>query len=340
MARPRRWLIALALAWLAVAAISLVVGTTGSGIADYWRESAGKPHRWLEFWSNLCVLPLPRLIIGTLAGASLAVAGAMFQAIFRNPLASPYTLGVSSSASLGAAVAFTLGVGTWHAFSVLSLAAFLGAVVSVSLVYLIAGATRQYGSAALLLAGLTLGFITSAVLVLIMYLADQRDADQIMRWMMGSLEVVGLRPVYEVLALAAVAGGVAAWLHRDLDLLMMGEQLAAGRGVSVRRSRRLVYFSASLLTAGVVAHCGPIGFVGLLVPHICRSLVSPTHRYLLPVAALTGAIFLPLCDLVARDGLWWLNHESRQIPVGVFTGIIGGTFFVYLLISRRGRSVM
>ncbi len=338
MARQRRWLIGLALAWLIVAGVSLIVGTTGSGIADYWRETAGKPHRWLEFLRGLLILPVPRLLVGTLGGASLAVAGAMFQAIFRNPLASPYTLGVSSSASLGAAVALTVGVGTWHGVSVLSLAAFLGAVVSVSIVYLVAGATRQYGSAALLLAGLTLGFISSAILVLIMYLADQRDADQIMRWMMGSLEVVTMKPVYEVLALAAVAGGVVAWLHRDLDLLMMGEQLAAGRGVSVRRSRRLVYFSASLLTAGVVAHCGPIGFVGLLVPHICRSLVGATHRHLLPVAALTGAIFLPLCDLVARNALWWLNHESRQISVGVFTGLIGGTFFVYLLVSRRGRS--
>ncbi len=340
MTRLRTWLIGLAAVWAVIAAASLLLGTTGVSLFDYWREAAGRPRPVLEMWRLMLTLPVPRLAVGTLAGASLAVAGAMFQAIFRNPLASPYTLGVSSSASLGAAVAFAFGAGLWHGASAVSGAAFIGAIVCVTIVYLIAGATRRYGSAALLLAGLTLGFISSALVVLIMYLADVRDADQIMRWMMGSLEIVGMDPVYEVLALAAVAGGVAVWLHRDLDLLMMGETLAAGRGVSVRRSRRLVYFSGSLLTAGVVAHCGPIGFVGLLVPHICRSLVGATHGRLLPVCALVGACFLPLCDLVARNALWWIGGESRQIPVGVFTGLIGGVFFVYLLVSRRSRSVL
>jgi len=336
-----RLLAILAGAWLAVAVGSLVVGTTGVGLADYWHQAAGSPHPWSEFIHALLTLPVPRLAIGTLAGASLAAAGAMFQALFRNPLASPYTLGVSSSASLGASVAIgLLGTGLWHGISIVSAAAFAGAVICVSIVYAIARLTRQYGSATLLLAGLTLGFITSALVVLIMYLAEIRDADQIMRWLMGSLEIVGMSAVYEVLALAAIAGGVAAWLHRDLDLLMMGEQLAASRGVSLKWSRRLVYFSASLATAGVVAHCGPIGFVGLLVPHICRSLIGPIHARLLPACVLAGAVFLPLCDLVARNALWWTGHESRQIPVGVFTSLIGGVFFIYLLLSRRRQAMV
>jgi iron complex transport system permease protein len=339
MARLRQRLWMGVLAWAIVAACSLAVGTTGVNWSDYWQQAAAGSHPGREMFRSLMTLPVPRLLIGTLGGAALAVAGAMFQALFRNPLASPYTLGVSSSASLGAALAFAaLGTGLWHGISIVSAAAFLGALVCVSIVYVIAGATRQHGSVALLLAGLTLAFISSAFVILIMYLAEIRDADQIMRWMMGSLEIVGLAPVYEVAALAAIAAGVAAWLHRDLDLLMMGEQLAASRGVAVRRSRRLIYFAASLLTAGVVAHCGPIGFVGLLVPHICRSLVGPTHHRLLPACALAGAAFLPLCDLIARNTLWWLNGESRQIPVGVFTSLIGGTFFIYLLVSRRARS--
>ncbi|HSW43960.1 MAG TPA: iron ABC transporter permease, partial [Phycisphaerae bacterium] len=297
MARGRARLWCLLLAWAALAVVSLLVGTTGVGLADYWRQSAATEHRWTEFVRSLADLPLPRLLLGTLAGAALSVAGAMFQALFRNPLASPYTLGVSSSASLGAAVAIAVfGTGVWHGFSVVSAAAFAGAIVCVSIVYVISGVVRHHGAAALLLAGLTLGFLTSALVVLIMYLAEIRDADRILRWMMGSLEIVGLAPIYEVLALTAVAGGVAAWLHRDLDLFMMGEQLAASRGVSLRWSRRLIYFSASLLTAGVVAHCGPIGFVGLLVPHICRALVGPTHHRLLPACAFVGAIFLPFCD--------------------------------------------
>jgi iron complex transport system permease protein len=168
-----------------------------------------------------------------------------------------------------------------------------------------------------------------------MCLAEQHDLSAILRWMMGSLEIVTLDPVYEALALFVLAGGVAAWLHRDLDLLMMGEVVAASRGVSVKQSRRWAYFAASLLTAGVVAHCGPIGFVGLIIPHLMRFLVGPTHRFLLPGCALAGAAFLPLCDLLARNAMWWIREESRQVPVGVLTNLVGGGFFLYILLSRR-----
>jgi iron complex transport system permease protein len=121
-----------------------------------------------------------------------------------------------------------------------------------------------------------------------------------------------------------------------LDLLMMGEVVAAGRGVSVGRSRLVIYFAASLLTAGVVAHCGPIGFVGLMIPHLARHMVGPQHRYLLPACVLTGAAFLPLCDLLARNAMWWMTGDSRQVPVGVLTNLIGGAFFLYLLLRGRG----
>jgi len=338
MLRPKRLYIVLAIGWLAVACGSLVVGTTGVGFADYWRQASAAECPFSKLFHQLSTLPVPRLALGTLAGASLAVAGVMFQSLFRNPLASPYTLGVSSGASLGAAMAITLlGGGLWYGVSVVSGASFLGAVACVSIVYLIAHLARGHATATLLLAGLTLGFISSALIVLVMFLAEVRDSDQILRWMMGSLEIVGMAPVYEALALAAIAGGLAVYLQRDLDLLMMGEVVAASRGVSVARSRRLVYVSASLLTAGVVAHCGPIGFVGLLVPHVCRALTGPTHRHLLPAAALAGALFLPLCDLIARNAMWWLQNESRQIPVGVLTSLIGGGFFLYLLLTRYDR---
>jgi iron complex transport system permease protein len=213
-------------------------------------------------------------------------------------------------------------------------------MVCVSVVYLIAHLARGHATATLLLAGLTLAFISSALIVLVMFLAEVRDSDQILRWMMGSLEIVGMAPVYEALALAAIAGGLAVYLHRDLDLLMMGEVVAASRGVSVRMSRRLVYVGASLLTAGVVAHCGPIGFVGLLVPHVCRALAGPTHRHLLLACALAGGLFLPLCDMVARNAMWWLHGESRQIPVGVLTSLVGGGFFLALLLTRRDRPMV
>lgn len=328
----------LAAAWLCMAAASIGIGTTGVGWSVNWqiamREAPDAPNR--AFVANLAQLPLPRLLLGTIAGAALAMAGAIFQALFRNPLASPYTLGTSSGASLGAAIAIMLaGGGLWHGLPVVSLAAFAGALVCVLIVYAVAHMSRGVDIATLLLTGITIGFLCSAMIALVMYLANQYDLGAILRWMMGSLEIVGMDPVYEASAVFALAAGVAAWLHRDLDLLMMGEVVAASRGVPVRRSRRWAYFAASLLTAGVVAHCGPIGFVGLIVPHVMRFAVGPTHRLLLPGCALAGAAFLPLCDLLARNAMWWLRGESRQIPVGVLTNLVGGVFFLYILLNRR-----
>jgi len=317
--RQRNTYIVLAIALAAASALSMTAGNCGESFFDTWR-----------------VLSLPRLVIGMLAGASLAVAGAMFQALFRNPLASPYTLGVSSGASLGAAVAITsVGGGLWYGLPKISVAAFIGALTCVAIVYLVANLREGQSITTLLLAGITIGLICSALIVMVLFLAWRHDLREILQYMMGSLEIVGFEPVYESLAMVALAGGVAVYLHRDLDLLMMGEVVAASRGVPVRRSRGLIYLAASLLTAGVVSHCGPIGFVGLLVPHMMRFLVGPTQRHLLPACAMAGAAFLPLCDLLARNAMWWLRQESRQVPVGVLTNLVGGGFFLYLLLTRR-----
>ena len=325
MSRDRRHLyVDLVAVWLAVVLLSVKVGTCGISSFGAWQE-----------------LSAPRLVMSMLAGAALATAGAMFQALFRNPLASPYTLGVSSGASLAAATAITIcGAGLWHGIPVVSLAAFGGAVVCVVIVYVVAHLRQGRSIGTLLLAGITIGFICSALIVMLLFLAREHDLRHILQWMMGSVEIVGFDPVCESAAIVALAAGVAIYLHRDLDLLMMGETVAASHGVCVKRSQRLIYLSASLLTAGVVAHCGPIGFVGLIVPHIMRFFAGPVHRRLLPACMLAGAAFLPLCDLLARNAMWWLREESRQIPVGVLTNLLGGCFFLYLLLIRRHDQAM
>jgi iron complex transport system permease protein len=336
--QPRNVYILLAIAWLIVAVASLNIGTTGVGWAKNWdlARQTSPDHAIAEFWGNMKSLALPRLILGTLAGAALAMAGAMFQALFRNPLASPYTLGISSGASLGAAIVITFaGGGLWCGLPLVSLAAFAGAAGCVLIVYAVAHLRRGATMATLLLTGITIGFLCSALLVLVLFLGTKYDMSGILQWMMGSLEIVGMDPVYESLVMVAIAAGVAVYLHRDLDLLMMGETVAASRGVPVQQARRWAYFAASLLTAGVVAHCGPIGFVGLIIPHLMRFLVGPTHRRLLPGCALAGASFLPLCDLLARNAMWWLRAESRQVPVGVLTNLVGGAFFLYILLAKR-----
>ncbi len=324
--KPRTALIILAVVCIASAVVSALAGSPNVSLADTaWRT-----------------LALPRLCIGMLAGAGLAMAGAMFQALFRNPLASPYTLGVSSGASLGAAIVFlTQGGGLWYGLPKVTLAAFAGAIVCVSVVYMVAS-FRQGQITILLLAGITIGFICNALIVVVLFLVEQHDLGTILQWMMGSLQIVGFDPVIEAVVMVTLAAGLSVYLHRDLDLLMMGETMAAGRGVPVRRSRALIYFSASLLTAGVVAHCGPIAFVGLMIPHVARFLVGPSHRFLLPASVLAGAAFLPLCDAFARGVLywmsaagWWAGVAPREVPVGVLTNLIGGGFFLYLLLARR-----
>jgi len=320
----------LAVACLAAAAASLGVGTCGESILVRWGEP-GSLHTFTR-------LTLPRLVMGMVVGAALSVAGTMFQALFRNPLACPYTLGVSSGASLGACVAILVfGGGLWHGWPVVGPAALIGALVCMVTVYAIARLRSGCTTGTLLLAGISIGFVCSAVIVLLLFLARTHNLRQALMWMMGSLDdVVGFDGVLESLIMIVPAAGVAAWLHRDLDLLMMGEAVAAGRGVDLVAARRLVYVAASLMTAGVVARCGPIGFVGLIVPHAMRSLVGSSHRLLIPACALAGATFLPLCDLLARNAMWWLRQESRELPVGVLTSLVGGAFFLYLLLTRRG----
>jgi len=337
--RARLIYLLLLLALLLTGVLSLWIGTANVGLGHYWSNARQTGTPVASLWSELSRLALPRLLLAMLAGAALACAGAMFQALFRNPLASPYTLGVSSGASLGAAIAITFlgSAATWYGWSPVSFFAFLGALACVLTVYAVAGAGRGASSATLLLAGITIGFICSAGIVLVLYLGSNYDVNDVLRWTMGRLQTVGLRRVYEMIALLAAAAVVVIYLHRDLDLLMMGEDIAAGRGVSVRRSRALIYFTGSLLTAAVVAHCGPIGFVGLIVPHMMRFAVGPVHRRLLPACALAGAMFLPLCDLLARNAMWWFQGESRELPVGVLTNMLGGGFFLYLLLSKRGQ---
>ncbi len=285
----------------------------------------------------LWTLRVPRVCMALLAGAGLAVAGAMFQALFRNALADPFTLGVSSGASLAAAYAMLHGVtGLLFGVSKLSLAALAGAVVCVLIVYGITRLKQGFSTGTLLLAGVTIGFVSSALIVLAMFRADQHDIQAIIKWLMGSCEVASLDPALDAFVFVLVGTAIALYSHRDLDLLMMGEMVAAARGVSVRRARRRVYLGASLITAGIVAQCGPIGFVGLLIPHIMRFLVGPTHRRLLPACMLGGAIFLPLCDAIARTGV--LVGSSRQLPVGVLTNLVGGAFFLYLLLRRSEES--
>ena len=278
------------------------------------------------FWK----IRIPRVLAAWLAGAGLAAAGMAFQALFRNSLATPFTLGVASGAALGAALSIRFGIALSVAgISSTPLWAFAGASVSILLVYGIT-ARRGMNTATMLLAGVAVSFFFSSLNLFTQYISDFTHTFRIIRWLMGGVQVVGYRSVLEMLPL--VLGGllITLLLTRELDILTTGEEMAAGRGVDVVRTRNLLFFSASLMVGGVVAVCGPIGFVGLMVPHICRLLVGPGHRFLAPASILAGGSFLTLCDTFARTVI-----APAEIPVGVITALLGGPFFLALLLKDK-----
>lgn len=295
-------------------------------------------------------LRVPRLQMAMAAGAGLALAGMVFQAIFRNPLATPFTLGVSSGASLAIALGIAFGVQSSALWGLGQIAlAFCGALAVVLVVYAIAQLRSDSSTSTLLLAGVSINFVCGAGIILTQYFLREYELEAVIIWLIGSVEAVGQHE-YGALGLSfdynpqalivsvIVLMGVLMLLavHRDLDLLLMGEQMAASRGVNVRRSRALAYFCASLMTAAVVSVCGPIAFVGLLVPHTMRTLLGPNHRLLLPACLLFGMSLLPICDCLARNFLAWTTENNyTELPVGVVMNVLGGIFFLVVLIRQR-----
>ena len=277
------------------------------------------------------VARLPRVLASALVGGSLAAAGAVFQALLRNPLASPDTLGVSAGAALGAMIAIVvhadfvvLGV------SAVPLAGFAGSIGALAVVYGLSTA-RQRGTSTvtLLLAGVVLSALLSAVNAFVQYVADFAETYQAVRWLLGSLDVAGYAPIAAASVPTAIAAVGFATLPRVLNLMSLGSDAAAARGVDVARTERIALVSASLATGAAVSLAGPVSFVGIIVPHLVRLIVGADHRLVLPASALFGAAFLIGCDLVARTII-----APVQLPVGIVTAIIGGPFFLWLLFTR------
>ena len=274
---------------------------------------------------------LPRVLAGALTGAALAAAGVVFQAMLRNPLATPFTLGVSAGASLGAMLATVLGASiALGPLSPVPLASLGGAAIASGIVYWLATPYRRaMSTSVLLLAGVTLNSFFSALIMFVQYIADFAQVYRAVRWVMGDLDVGSFQPILAVLPLILIAFALFALLPSSLNLLSVSADAAAARGVDVARAQRVAFISASLATAGAVALAGPIGFIGIVVPHLVRLIVGVDHRVVLPASALFGAAFLVACDLAARTLI-----APIEIPVGVVTAILGGPFFLWLLVRQ------
>jgi iron complex transport system permease protein len=279
-------------------------------------------------------LRVPRAVLAALVGAGLGVVGTAVQALVRNPLADPYLLGISSGASLGAVAAIVLGAGAGGLLGLgLSVAAFAGALVSFLLVWTMARRGGGFSPLRLVLAGVAIGqFLSGVTSYLVLQTADDQQTRGVLFWLMGNLGGAQWTQLAVPATVVALGLMVLQARARGLNALLMGDETAAGLGIEVTRLRRELFVVTSLLTGVLVAVSGAIGFVGLLVPHVCRLVVGGDHRRLLPVAALTGAVLLVAVDVVARTAL-----DAQELPVGVVTAFIGAPALLYLLDRRLER---
>ena len=314
---------------LAACILAPLVGSTRINLAQVFDGT--RPYAENIDAQIFFVARLPRVLAAALVGSALALAGVVFQALLRNPLASPDTLGVSAGASLGAMLAITFSADvSLLGISTVPLASFAGSIGALAIVYGLSVVRRSgTSSMVLLLGGVTLTALLSAVMGFIQFMADFTQTFRNVRWMMGSLDVASYAPIAGALVPMALAWAGFATLPRVLDLVSVGAESAAARGVDVARTERIALVSASLATGAAVSLAGPVAFVGIVVPHLVRLIVGADHRLVLPGSALLGAALLIACDVVARTLL-----APLEIPVGIVTAIVGGPVFLWLLFRR------
>lgn len=277
-------------------------------------------------------LRLPRILLAFLVGAELSAAGVIYQGVFRNPMADPYIIGASSGASLGASLGILffssmkiLGIGSIPFF------AFVGAAGTIFLVYSLASVGGRTYSFTLLLSGVAVSSFISAIVSFFMYFSNEK-LHQIYFWLMGSFSSQGWSEVYLNFPYGIIGFALAYWNLRELNILQLGEETAFFTGVDTERVKKTALASASLLTASAVAVSGVIGFVGLIIPHITRVVIGPDYRYLFPLSALVGGMYLMLADTLSR-----VIIAPTELPVGILTALFGGPFFIYLLFQKKNK---
>jgi len=276
---------------------------------------------------------LPRVLLAALSGGGLAIVGAAFQGLLRNPLAEPYVLGVSGGAALGATLALVLGAGllTMWGAAIVPIFALVGGLFATLLVYAIANASGQLSGPSVLLAGVIVNSIAGSLITFIKTLVSASKAQELLFWLMGFLDVPSVFALSSVAFYVLLGSCVLIADSARMNLLSLGDDSASHLGVNVGSLEKRVYLAASLIVGAIVSVTGLIGFVGLVVPHAVRRLVGPDHRLVLPLSLFGGACMLVLCDLVARLAFLFLGTEP---PVGAVTALVGGPLFLFLLAKR------
>ncbi|MBT9149486.1 MAG: Hemin transport system permease protein HmuU [Dehalococcoidia bacterium] len=332
--RSRLYSIAgLALLLGVVMVVASAVGSTHIPIGTIWGVLLSRlpfvdiTPAWSAAVETIVVdIRLPRVLLAGLVGAALAVAGATYQGLFRNPLADPYLIGVAQGAALGAVVGFLL---PWSVAGLIPVLAFSGGLLAVTAVYSIARVGKTLPVTTLILAGVALGAFLASITAYLMIISGDR-LHGIIAWLMGRFSLSNWEQVW-VIAAPCIIGVVVIWLHaRPLNVMQLDEEQAQQLGINVERVKLILLVAATLITAAAVSFVGTIGFVGIIIPHAVRLIWGPDHRFLLPLTTLAGASFLILADTAARTVL-----APTEIPVGVITAFLGAPFFLYLLRQKK-----
>lgn len=274
---------------------------------------------------------VPRALTALMAGGTFALCGAVFQSLFRNPIASPFTLGTAGGASFGVTIFISFfTAGGVFGIAMSSVFAFFGALLSVIFIYTAVSGRKKFNPNSLILAGVIINFFFSGLILFLQYLTDQASAVRITRWTMGSLDVVRFDSLYFTAAVFVAGSFMIYSLRDELNLLSLGDEISVSRGVDVQRTGKKTFIISSLMISSVVAVTGPIGFIGIIAPHIASSYFGKNYRVLLPASLLTGSAILLFCDFISRSILW-----PVEIPVGIITALIGAVFIIKII---RGKN--
>ncbi len=342
ISKDKYGIVLISLSFILVIAIGIfsVIGTASINWIDVFRIIASKipiirdhidiSHITDSHQTIIWAIRLPRVLLGVLVGASLSIAGTAFQGMFKNPMADPFVLGISSGAALGAAIAIILKVSIpVIGLSTISIFAFIGALLTVFTVYNIARIRNKVPVTTLLLAGIGIGQFLTAIMSFLMVIYSN-DMAKIIYWTMGSLAGKGWEPLLKISLPVIISIVLINFFARDLNIMLTGEESAKSLGINVERTKVYILILASFMVSMVVSISGIIGFVGLIIPHMVRIVIGPDHRILLPASALVGGIFMIFADTIARTII-----SPVEIPVGIITALFGGPFFLYLLKKKK-----
>jgi len=303
--------------------LGLAIGSTESSIDETLQSLLGKTREGSMLTAIIWQIRFPRVLLAALVGATLSLGGLVFQALLRNPLAEPYILGVSGGSAIGAIIGILIGLSR---FPGVSLTAFAGSMVTLLLVLIMSTGKTILKKDSLLLSGVMINAFCSAIIMFLISMTQDAKLHNILFWLMGDLSMADIEQVGILAAMLFPCFILLFWLSHSMNLLLMGKEMAQSMGVNIKVVTVTLLVTTSFMVSATVSNCGPLGFVGLVIPHLLRLILGPDHRILVPACILGGSAYMVICDLLAR-----ILPEHGEMPAGVITALIGAPLFIFLL---------